>query len=389
VRSTARRFARPPRRRRPLVQTLTIVTAVVITLFIVLIWHPEPLTGSLSTLSRNQQETVVGATRGLLLQFATGVLAAGALIFTSRNYVLSREGHVTERYTQAIEQLGSERRDVRTGAIFALERIMLDSPRDHPTIVEVLTAYVREHSPAARDLQATASASSPDGATTSVEARLATDVQAVLTVLGRRPAERDEQGPLDLRETDLRGADLEGANLRDADLARADLRDADLKGADLRGADLSEAILASRYVNDRMVGSTNLFGADLRETNLDRVDARDANLSYTKLGNAYLAGANLVGVEFLFAELPDAYLRGADLTGALFVGADLTRADLMNAKRADGSLTEEQQASLAKYPDGLIPIRLPPQRRFRERTQAAFEEAVRKTKRLPSNGRAR
>ena len=46
-------------------------------------------------------------------------------------------------------RLGSDRLDVRLGAIDALERIMIDSARDHPAIVELLAAFVRECAPAA------------------------------------------------------------------------------------------------------------------------------------------------------------------------------------------------------------------------------------------------
>ena len=64
------------------------------------------------------------------------------------------QGHITDRYTKAIEQLGKLDGDkpnieIRLGAIYALERIARDSPRDHWTIMEVLTAYVRQNSPAA------------------------------------------------------------------------------------------------------------------------------------------------------------------------------------------------------------------------------------------------
>ena len=46
---------------------------------------------------------------------------------------------MTDRYTKAIEQLGPDKGlDVRIGGIYALERIARDSPRDHPTIMEVL-----------------------------------------------------------------------------------------------------------------------------------------------------------------------------------------------------------------------------------------------------------
>ena len=67
-------------------------------------------------------------------------------MYTARNFRLSREGQVTDRYTKAIEQLGSDKLDVRIGGIYALERVARDSRRDHPTVMEVLAAFVREHS---------------------------------------------------------------------------------------------------------------------------------------------------------------------------------------------------------------------------------------------------
>jgi hypothetical protein len=90
-------------------------------------------------------ETALDNARGRLLTLGAGVVAAGALLFTGRSFLLSREGQVTDRYTKAIEQLGSDKLDVRIGGIYALERIARDSRDDHPQVVEVLTAYVREH----------------------------------------------------------------------------------------------------------------------------------------------------------------------------------------------------------------------------------------------------
>ncbi len=53
-------------------------------------------------------ETAVDNARGRLLTLGAGLFAAGALVFTARNFTLSREGQVTDRYTKAIEQLGSK-----------------------------------------------------------------------------------------------------------------------------------------------------------------------------------------------------------------------------------------------------------------------------------------
>ena len=77
-------------------------------------------------------ETALDNARGRLLTLGAGLFAAGALVFTARNFALSREGQVTDRYTKAIEQLGSDKLDVRIGGIYALERVARDSARDHP-----------------------------------------------------------------------------------------------------------------------------------------------------------------------------------------------------------------------------------------------------------------
>ncbi|MFI7648812.1 pentapeptide repeat-containing protein [Micromonospora sp. NPDC049460] len=176
---------------------------------------------------------------------------------------LTAQGQITDRFTKAVEQLGQsspEKVDVRLGAIYALERIMRDSADDQPAVVDILTAFVRVHSPAPKRL----TPPSP----------LTIDIQAALTVLGRRDSTHDNKGGpkgplrrvLDLAKTDLHSASLAGANLADANLTRADLatvnltdaylhgadlRGADLRGADLRSADLSDANLTYARTNDR------------------------------------------------------------------------------------------------------------------------------------------
>ena len=86
-----------------------------------------------------------------------GLIGVGALLtfwlnsrvyrITARTFEVTEQGHITERYTKAIEQLGSDNLAVRLGGIYALERLAQDSPqRDHPTVVEVLGAFVREGS---------------------------------------------------------------------------------------------------------------------------------------------------------------------------------------------------------------------------------------------------
>jgi hypothetical protein len=150
-------------------------------------------------------ETALDNARGRLLTLGAGLLAAGALLFTARNFTLSREGQVTDRYTKAVDQFGSDKLDVRIGGIDALERIAWDSARDHPAVVDVLAAFIREHS------REQWPPSGPGGA--ELERSPRPDIQAAVTVVARRDARRD------FRPINLAGADLSGADLHWADFS--------------------------------------------------------------------------------------------------------------------------------------------------------------------------
>src|ERR1700722_4841097 len=50
----------------------------------------------------------------------------------------AREAQYADRYSRALEQLGNDNQGIRIGGILALEGLALDSPRNHPTVLEVL-----------------------------------------------------------------------------------------------------------------------------------------------------------------------------------------------------------------------------------------------------------
>lgn len=156
--------------------------------------------------------------------------------FTWRNIQISEEKQVSERFSKAVEQLGSDQIQVRLGGIYSLERLAKDSPHDHWTVMEVLTAFIRETSSVNRDAHLTEEQRSP----------VTTDVQAALTVIGRRNTTSESGNQkLDLSKINLRRADLE-----EADLEEADLSEANLNGANLFRADLSGSILLATDLRD-------------------------------------------------------------------------------------------------------------------------------------------
>ena len=114
----------------------------------------------------------VNGLRSTLVAVLAGVaVAAGAIVgalhfreISRQNRAvleLQRPGQVTECFTKAIEQLGQsgdDKVDVRIGAVYALEQIARDSAELYWPIMEVLTAYLREHAPVRATAEAAADA---------------------------------------------------------------------------------------------------------------------------------------------------------------------------------------------------------------------------------------
>jgi uncharacterized protein YjbI with pentapeptide repeats len=257
---------------------------------------------------------------------------------------VAQEGQITERFTRAIEQLGSDKMEIRLGGIYALERIANDSDKDYWTIMETLTAFVRERAPW-RNIteEKTGEASgeepaAPDASASTAPAarpKPATDIQAVLTVLGRRKFhyEQGETEPLDFRNTDLRGADLKGAHLEKANLSEAHLmgallRKAHLEGADLRGAHLKRADLSEAHLEGANLSRSHLERAELYRAQMEGAFLLDAYLEGAVLAHARLEGAILYGAHLERAVLEEAHLQRANLRKAHLEGADLDGAHL-------------------------------------------------------------
>jgi hypothetical protein len=194
---------------------------------------------------------------------------------------LERQGQITERFTRAIDQLGNENMDVRIGGIYALGQIARASKINHGPVMEILSAYLREHAnegPGHPDKPPIVG-KLPEGTF------LRGDFQAAVTVLAHRNVENDEKGfKINLSRAALQGATLEKANLEGAYLNYTHLEGADLQDACLRGAQLSDAHLEKSW---------------LIRACLEKAILTDAHLDFVYLEDAHLEGANLSGAKGL------------------------------------------------------------------------------------------
>ncbi|MEL6167738.1 MAG: pentapeptide repeat-containing protein [Pseudomonadota bacterium] len=331
------------------------------------------------------RKTAATATPEDLRNLATGIAvllaslaAAATLIFqlvrvwiTERTTTATEEGLVTDRINTAVENLGATRvtydadgkatteanLEVRIGALYSLERIGKDSPRDHIQIMEILCAYIRENSnartpvdfprpePLAEDAseeerKAFAEAKKErlgsvyymsaawEWAHSDAVPRLRTDIQAALEIVGRRDS---NQIRLE-RNAEVRGSvigyriDLTRANLQRADLSEMNFEYAILAGVRLEGADLSGAKMESADLSRARMEGADLSGAYM------------ADLSGAYIEGNFLYGVQMEGADLSEARMKGADLRGAQMEGAYFLGAQMEGAQLLGARMEGANL---------------------------------------------------
>lgn len=165
------------------------------------------------------------------------VLVVGSYV-AARTLRLNREGHITDRFSKAVEHLGGADPATRLGGIYAMERIMRDAPSEQGAILEVLTAFVRVEATKPR----------ADPRTPPI------DVEAVLRVVGRRDARSDPDDVL--FRLNFSGANLSYCSMRDGNYVRANFRQTNLEYAYLVRSNFARALfVGARLTNAKVEGA--------------------------------------------------------------------------------------------------------------------------------------
>lgn len=203
-----------------------------------------------------------------LAQIIGGLVLLSGLYLTWRNIKVNEEGKLTDRFSKAVELLGSKYLDGRLGGIYALERIAKDSQKDHWTVMEVLTAFVREQSQGLPDSEESN--------------KTKPDIQTALTVIVRRKWHAKE---IKDQQIDLSGSRLPQANLRNAKLRNSILNRADFSGADFSGADLTKVNMIDANLEDADLRSARLSDESIVEAHRKGAKFENVNLKRAILGN--------------------------------------------------------------------------------------------------------
>ena len=196
-----------------------------------------------------------------------------------RNAELTELRLITERFSKAVEQLGSNILEVCLGGIYSLEKIAKDfaSPYDYWIVLNILSAFIRETSLIEKNQNPIKNSLTYKQA-----------IQAALTVVGRLNSKRDLSNNLLLNLTcaRLNNFNFEG-NFSIVNFGRSELHCCVLQGE-----------------------FSNSF--------FDDAELQDAHLIKSKFQNA----------SFENADFTKAILSDSDFDGAIFIGASLTSANV-------------------------------------------------------------
>ncbi|MEO1210518.1 MAG: pentapeptide repeat-containing protein [Cyanobacteria bacterium J06638_20] len=315
---------------------------VVVAIVALALWRIPNWDSPNSVTDPKEKEELANANRDMalrVLQTLGGLGFIATAFLAWKNFQLTEDQQVSNRFGQAVKMLAEEELEVRLGGIYLLERIAKDSREDHPVVMEVLTAFIREKTTAPPTQAASFTLvslllnnmpiSTPE--LEPVEpASCPQDIQSALTVIGRRETKYDVR-LLDLNNANLQEANLYSANLQRALLYSANLQEALLDRANLQETWLHRANLQEAWLHRANLQKAGLYRVNLQKAILDSANLQEAGLHRANLQRANLYSANLQEALLDSANLQEASLYSANLQGAILDSANLQEASLYSA----------------------------------------------------------
>jgi uncharacterized protein YjbI with pentapeptide repeats len=226
---------------------------------LLVLWKvPHYQLGSYSDLSGAERASLTNEYRRTLAQLLAGMLLLYGFYFTWRELQDSRDARIPDRFDHAVLQLADSSMTTRLAGIHALERVAVDSEREHDdyAVMSILSSFVRGPEPAREPGKG--------------ELVMRKDRQLAMWVVGRRALKLARFNP-DLGGADLQGGVLDGDDLSNAYLREANLFTASLRGTRLRSTNMAHAVLRYADVEKADFTGACLHGADFRSVrNLDK-----------------------------------------------------------------------------------------------------------------------
>ena len=288
-----------------------IVLIIFTIIFTIILWLFPILQLRNQKLKKIEYLTLENEFRKTIAQIIGGILVLIGLVFTweqlsdTKNIIeISEERLITDRYSKAIDQLGSNKTQIRLGGIYSLGQIANSAKEYIPVVNKVLATYIRqnynypnvnihEELQASIDIITYRDSNYQTSITTSQGANLSNVILESYAFDGAILINAILNSS-NVSQSSFVKSNLSGMSAYEADFKRANFKESTLSKSTLYGACFEQAILTGSIVKN-----ADLRLANLKEANLSYCDLTGCNLTDANLNGAFLYNANLTNVKGL------------------------------------------------------------------------------------------
>ena len=255
--------------------------------------------------------SVIQNIRGTIISVGTGILAIIGIYLTwKRTNSIEKQNSLSEtkikneqtkdidtillqQYSKATELLANEESiTARLSGIYLFEKIMNEHENYYQQIIELLTAYVREKRQIDWVIDKEKNIKNTNVANTPVTK----DIQAIITVLGRRNTEHKSEYHNN-KHLDLSNTMLYQANFSNLNLSNFNFSNSILTNCECLKTEFNHAHFENAYFNNSLCICVNFIGAScsstiFNNTNLSGVNFERAILDKVSFENTILSDIN-------------------------------------------------------------------------------------------------
>lgn len=164
---------------------------------------------------------------------------------------------INENFTKSVELLGSRSSAVRQGAVFSLQRLLVEKDL-YPTIIRIITSFVRTQT---NDKENNDSQIDIDSALLVIQERKSKNDGSYENNKLKDEAGRDgflfDMSQSIIKDTDLSNTDFRGFNLSDCTFKGCTFENADFERAVLVGTDFGDANIKNAIFTDANISGNN------------------------------------------------------------------------------------------------------------------------------------
>ncbi|MEO1582129.1 MAG: hypothetical protein AAFR91_09775 [Pseudomonadota bacterium] len=285
------------------------------------------------TISNKDLASLENEYRKTILQIIAGTAVAIGLYLTYKRIKVTEDGQVTERFTKAIEHLGSKQPSICIGGIYALERIAKDSPKDHWMVMEILSSYIRENSSLETNNPNTSQGDFFDplsNPSSYSKNKIEASIQSALSVILRRNTKNDQRGS----QIDLRNCFLSGCTISNASMDNLIIEGSHMTNSVIENTTFENISLTNVKFNNSNINNVNFIkirceNFEMQNSVINKMNIDQCNFyasDFTSLEtqsfnvkNTFFSFSFLSGIKFVISRTPE---RSNQLSNNKYSGCD-------------------------------------------------------------------